>query len=170
MFSTTTTLVCIFTNINSNCRDFSQIFKASYKKNYQQLYTLIINVCDKQYKKIMIEPISVDQVKAISCCFLTKCNINILSLISIVPVVADGNNEQQVESSSEQRHKAWQDVNEHCLRVKTLRPPAGRVEELWKAEFSFLHHPGEKNLLRSDSVLICENNGNIFIYGFYSAP
>lgn len=56
-----------------------------------------------------------------------------------LPEVGDGDEDQQVESRSEQRDGRQQNVSEHCLRVRLCVLLAGGVEELWKAEFSSLH-------------------------------
>ena len=66
--------------------------------------------------------------------------------------MGDRDDDQQVKSSSEQSDEGQQNVNQHGFKVRTYWPPAGTVEELWKAEVS--SHQGfhqEENLLSSDS-------------------
>lgn len=70
-----------------------------------------------------------------------------------MPVVGDGDDDEQVESGSEHRDEEQHDVNKHSLGVRTRRPPAGAVEELGEAEFSFFHHYREKKMLRWESFL-----------------
>ena len=52
-----------------------------------------------------------------------------------MPEVGDRDDDQQVESCSDQSDEGQQDVSEQgiCLSWRSL--PAGFVEELWKAEF-----------------------------------
>ena len=52
--------------------------------------------------------------------------------------VGDRDDDQQVKSCSEQSDEGQQNVNQHGVKVRTYCLPAGAVEELWKAEFSFL--------------------------------
>lgn len=57
-----------------------------------------------------------------------------------MPVVGDGDDDEQVERGSEHRDEEQQHVNQQRLRGRRCRPPARAVEELWEAEFSFFHH------------------------------
>ena len=52
--------------------------------------------------------------------------------------MGDRDDDQQVKSCSEQSDEGQQNVNQHGFKVRTYWPPAGAVEEMWKAEFSFL--------------------------------
>lgn len=53
--------------------------------------------------------------------------------------MGDGDNDQQVEDHSEQRGGGQQDVNQQCIGGRTSALPAREVEELRKAELSFLY-------------------------------
>ncbi len=57
--------------------------------------------------------------------------------------MGDGDDDQQVESHSEQRDEGQHSVNQHSFSVWALWLPAGGVKELWKAKFTFFqgrHH------------------------------
>ena len=72
-----------------------------------------------------------------------KCQFFLLLFISLIHKecvleVGDRDDDQQVKSCSEQSDEGQQNVNQHGLKVRTYWLPAGAVEELWKAEVSFL--------------------------------
>ncbi len=48
--------------------------------------------------------------------------------------MGDGDDDEQVESHSEQRDEGQHNVNEQCFRPRRRGLSAGGVEELWKAE------------------------------------
>lgn len=70
-----------------------------------------------------------------------------MSYIFFIPEMRDGDNDKQVESYSEQRDGRQQDVEQKCIGVMLRRPPAGHIEQLWKAGISFsqgVHEHGDK--------------------------
>lgn len=77
-----------------------------------------------------------------------------------MPVVGDGDDEQQVESYSEHRDAEQQHVQKHGLSLRRRRPPAGAVEELWKAELGFLHYQRQEEMLRAALYLLSAVSGH----------
>lgn len=54
-----------------------------------------------------------------------------------IPEMRDGDDDEQVESYSEQRDGRQQDVKQRRVDVMLRRPPAGLIEQLWKAGIGF---------------------------------